>query len=993
MQHRRITPNLTLFLPIWLLISPTWAQETPEPEVLNGAAGVEAIFEIRGSTWQWVAYRDTESGHNWDIRGPRLSLQTPDGRHASLGEVGFARLTRHSSRIVLETDLSALSVSIRQSYAFCEDERTLRIHTSLRSLRDPVTIQRVGLLEITVPGEKLRLTGSEHVSCPIFGERIFAGIEHPSARCRVDADTLDLTQSSYTRIGDEWVSFPPAAFGSASDADLAAAGEQGLRRAFIRYLDAVRVKPDDMHVHYNDWWTAPIPSSEDFVLENIEELKKALYGPTGFFFDSYALDAGWSNTQSAWEIDKGHFPDDFDRIRDSLAGIGSRPGLWVSPSSLYPFTLDNEWLRSEGFEVASHERFGLNACLAVGGKYQTAFKEAVLRHARNANLGHVKFDGFIPSCDVASHGHPTGAESYFPIAQGLTEVFDALRAIDSSIALEPTCFGYNPSPWWLMHVPFIIGPFGDDSPKGRGPCPEWIEAMTTTRDIKNLEGRDSFLMPSSALQCFDIIVQCPGAFQNHAVMAIGRGRWFISCYINPAFMDAEEWRFFADLMAWARHNREFLQEPIPIGGNPAQRQAYGYAFQHGERELFCLRNPWMEETTIALPESQMSGLSREIRTLYPRRQRLAKLNAGDPFPGIPLGPYETKFIEVVTRDGQPMPEVTEEAVNSSVSVSWNPIHGPTVEYLVYEDEPTPLGPSWTSPEGDTKETLIFKLEGDLEVQGAPQTDLYVLCEGKSLDAAFPAYALTIDGVECPFEISRSVGAFSAGGHTDEEWVWFSTPFPEGKHRAALQVRASTSTAGFGVFLRGTVDAPDVVPPFDESPGFPLFQPQSVIWSRAIASPRTLQIDLSQPKRTPRNVEHIEGVYLDTLKWLEATTGWGAVHLNRSVKGQTMTMGGRVFHRGIGTHAPSRIVYKRPLGHRTLAATIGCDQKALVGSIVFVVEGDGEELFRSPILRADSDPIDIRVPIGGLNEITLVLEDGGDRIAADHGNWADCRFLK
>ena len=107
----------------------------------------------------------------------------------------------------------------------------------------------------------------------------------------------------------------------------------------------------------------------------------------------------------------------------------------------------------------------------------------------------------------------------------------------------------------------------------------------------------------------------------------------------------------------------------------------------------------------------------------------------------------------------------------------------------------------------------------------------------------------------------------------------------------------------------------------------------------------------------------------------------------------MTMGGGEFHRGIGTHAPSRIVYRLPEAYETFAATIGCDQKALVGSVVFAVEGDGKELFRSPVLRADREPMDIRVPIGNVRELTLVLEDGGDRINADHGNWAYARVLK
>ncbi len=969
------------------------ADRTSKPAVLKGAQGVEAVFEEQDSYYRWAAYQDIASGNRWDISGPLLSFQTADGTVGSIGGAGFTKLTQQDSQVVLEADLSNPPIRIKQTFSFCADGRTLRIQTSLRASDKPIFIQRIRLLEITVRGEKLRLTGPEFVSCPIFGEDIFAGIEHPSAHCHVDGSSLSLEQPIHKSIGQEWVDLPPAVFGSASEADSSVAGNEALRYAFIRYLNTVRVKPQDMHVHYNDWWTAPVPSSSDFVFNNIAELRKGLYDPYNFFFDSYALDAGWSDVNSVWEIDKRHFPDGFNKIRDVLSEIGSRPGLWVSPSSLYPFTLDNQWLKSAGYEVTPHERLGLNACLALGGKYQSAFKAAVLKHTRSANLGHIKFDGFVPSCNVESHAHPPGADSYLPITEGLMDVFDAVRSIDPNIALEPTCFGYNPSPWWLMHVPFIIGPFGDDSPKGRCPCPEWIEAMTTVRDIKNLEGRDSFLMPSSALQCFDIIVQCPGAFQNHAAMAIGRGRWFISCYINPKFMEAEEWRFFAELMTWARQNRNFLQEPMPIGGDPAKRQAYGYAFQDESRGIFCLRNPWIEKASIPLPSSRLLNSKREVRTLYPRRQKIAALNAGEPLPAIQLGPYETLFVEVVTSDTNSKTEQSGNTLNTKPSVRWNPTYAPVVKHLKFQNDPQPFGPSWSCPDGEAVEILQLELNGELEIKGARTTELHVLCTGESIEAAFPRFEMTIDGINCPVEISRSVGSFSAGGHTNEEWVWFMTPVPEGVHSLALFMRAPANSANIGVYLRGTESAPESLPPFEAGPSFPLYQPELIPWSYTLVPLAGSETELPLSNTVPRTIEKIEGVYLDTLKWIEATTGWGEIHLNRSIKGETMTMGGRAFRRGIGTHAHSRIVYQRPQDCNTFAATIGCDQKALVGSIVFVVEGDGKELFRSPVLRAKSEPMDIEVPIDGTQKITLIVEDGGDRIAADHGNWADARFLR
>lgn len=961
--------------------------------VLKGKAGVEAIFEMQDSFGRWIAYRNVESGKSLDIIGPNFYLQTLDNKRATITKLNSTNVFSDSTEVVIKAKILSIPLFVRQTYSFCKDGRTLRIKTSLRSLDKPVLIKRVGLLSIAVPGENFRLTGPDYVSFPIFGQEIFAGVEHPSVECQINNNTLSLSQSLYITVSDEWVDLPPAVFGSASDEDFIINGEDGLRRAFIRYLDGVRVKPSDMHVNYNDWWTAPQPSSEAFVLANIDILRKNLFDKTGFFFDSYTIDEGWADSHSVWEINRKNFPGEFKNISNSLESVGSQTGLWLSPSSLYPASLDNKWLKSNEYETTRNERLGFNACISIGGRYQTEFKKKLLKYTREANLGHIKFDGFVPSCNDSTHNHHTGAESYLPMAEGLMDVFGELRKINPSIALEPTCFGYQASPWWLMHVPFLIGPFGDDSPKGSVPAPDWIESMTTARDIRNLEGRNAFLMPSSALQTFDIVVQSPGAFQNHAVMAIGRGRWFISSYINPAFMDPVEWQFFADLIKWARDNRKSLQEPIPIGGNPKLRQAYGYAFRDNKKEFYCLRNPWMKETYIDIPRSPMNTSPREVRSIYPRREKIAKIKEGKSIPKIHLGPYETKFIKIVSLKVQKTPEMENNFKKPEVSITWNPTQPVSVTSTILNDEPRAYGPDWTCPEGDTKEIRMLKLEGNMEVKGAIQTKFSVLCEGLSIKSAFPQIELTIDGMKYPIEISRSVGAFSAGGYTNEDWGWYTASFPEGKHHVKLKIRAFTNSANFSVFLQGTSAAQEFLPPFESGISFPLYQPEIINWSHVIISPSTSEIDFSKRKPIHRKIEYIKGIYLDKMKWIDATAGWREVQLNHSIKGQTMTMGGRMFHRGIGTHAYSRIVYKRPEGHDMFAATIGCDQKALVGSLVFVVEGDGRELFRSPVFRVDTKPLKIQVPIGGTREIALIVEDGGDRINADHANWANARFLK
>jgi len=802
-------------VPLCILLTGTDLVLAADPMELQGSGKVEAVFEKTAAGYTWTSYKDLVTGKQWSVSGPLFSLQTPDLHRTNLGDKGFQTLSKDQKgeSIQLETVLYSPHITIRQTYSFCPDGRTLRISSSLRGTETPVVIQRVGLLEIKVDGEEFQRIGPELVSSPIFGHDTFAGVEHPSAWCQVDGENLYLAQHSYTEVGPEWIHLPPVVFGTASKEDHSIAGDEALRRAFLRYLDTVRVKPLDLHVHYNDWWTAPVPSSETDVLKILSELKKGLFNPNGVFFDSYAMDMGWSDPHTVWQINKARFPHGFNRIKQALGEMGSHPGLWVSPSSFYPPALDNKWLGEAGYETIPHAGIGAVACLAKGGKYQQAFKEAVLDHAKAGELAHVKFDGFFPSCDVASHGHHTGPESYLPIAEGLMEVFDALRAQNPRIALEPTCFGSYPSPWWLMHVPFVIGPFGDDSPYGRSPCPEWLESMITGREVTNLSGRNAFLMPSSALQCFDIILQCPGEIQNMAAMAIGRGRWFISCYINPKYIDSEEWRFFAELIRWARANKDFLQEPLPFGGDPAQRQAYGYRFASPERQIFCIRNPWIEETELELMDYCPVPSAREVRTLYPRREILAHLNKGESLSPVHLGPYETQFIEVVPETKQD--KTPQASPPSPPSITWKSAGEPQ------------------SVKSSTGETRSITFAGDLEMDGILSAELCVLLEGDREEPNGQCHVL-VDQASAPVQISASAGSFAATGQPrPEHWIWFLAPVQPGQHQISIELEMTSTTRKVSVFLRGFSPAPEPAEIYGPGQGFPLYHPERRAWSRTL----------------------------------------------------------------------------------------------------------------------------------------------------------------
>ena len=65
---------------------------------------------------------------------------------------------------------------------------------------------------------------------------------------------------------------------------------------------------------------------------------------------------------------------------------------------------------------------------------------------------------------------------------------------------------------------------------------------------------------------------------------------------------------------------------------------------------------------------------------------------------------------------------------------------------------------------------------------------------------------------------------------------------------------------------------------------------------------------TETERVPCPIERIDGAFLDALEPVAVTQGWGTLQRNCSVWGKPLLIGGKRFARGLGTHAPSKIVY-------------------------------------------------------------------------------------
>ncbi len=117
--------------------------------------------------------------------------------------------------------------------------------------------------------------------------------------------------------------------------------------------------------------------------------------------------------------------------------------------------------------------------------------------------------------------------------------------------------------------------------------------------------------------------------------------------------------------------------------------------------------------------------------------------------------------------------------------------------------------------------------------------------------------------------------------------------------------------------------------------------------------------------------------------------------NRSVIGTPLIIGSRGFAHGLGTHSISHLRVLSPEPIDRFDAWVGVDAnertKGGGGSVIFSVETDGRELFRSPVRRGGEEPVQIAVsnsPPSEIRTLDLRVGDAGDGPSCDHADWAD-----
>jgi hypothetical protein len=153
----------------------------------------------------------------------------------------------------------------------------------------------------------------------------------------------------------------------------------------------------------------------------------------------------------------------------------------------------------------------------------------------------------------------------------------------------------------------------------------------------------------------------------------------------------------------------------------------------------------------------------------------------------------------------------------------------------------------------------------------------------------------------------------------------------------------------------------------------------------------------------RSLDVLQGcaIYLSDLKphYYEHTPYLGVswpYQPDGSVLGHPLVLGGSTFDKGLGMHSQSRISYELRGQYRWFETRVGLDGRTGRGGSVVIqvlVDGKPQDLGRGHELSGGAAPQQLRVPIKGARELTLVVLYGRRGDVQDHVDWADARLIK
>jgi hypothetical protein len=594
---------------------------------------------------------------------------------------------------------------------------------------------------------------------PLFAEDLFLGLEYPSSLNTVAGDTVTLGSNIGINIPDAGYTSEPAVIG------VAPAGL--VHQQFLDYVARMRVAPVRPFLLYNTWYDYPrLKMNHDNLLERVPAFQKQLLSKYGLHLDSFVLDDGWDDMHKLWAIDQQRFPSGFHDLTAALKTIDSQLGIWFGPIGGY----DQSQVRiatakGEGMEITSNGRY---MCIA-GKNYSRKLADTMLQYQKEYGINYFKLDGIAFGCNEPDHGHPPGVYSDEATTRVFIDMLQRLRAQNPKVFLNITTSIWL-SPWWLRYADTVwMG--GADS--GYLPSVPTMAQRQSAISYRDSVLYDDFVthraqFPISSLMTHGIIKgqanmlggnkEMIEDWRDEVVHYYSVGNMMYELYISPNVLSPEEMDFLGNVTKWAEANAHpLLDNSTMIGGDPAQREPYGYVHSSAVTSIITLRNPFVRPRSMKLKVDEQNGFQKYegaevLNVIYPYRRAAA--------PAV-------KFGDTVTFELDAYEEIVAQMGRGTV----DPITAPPASQSQLSFSPATL----------TKSSGAFKLSTTVDVpDGYPQARIAVLLEP---DQEIRGLKADASDAGKPLELTTENGGRGV-------WYWYWANLSPGKHSVELTIHSA-----------------------------------------------------------------------------------------------------------------------------------------------------------------------------------------------------------
>ena len=133
------------------------------------------------------------------------------------------------------------------------------------------------------------------------------------------------------------------------------------------------------------------------------------------------------------------------------------------------------------------------------------------------------------------------------------------------------------------------------------------------------------------------------------------------------------------------------------------------------------------------------------------------------------------------------------------------------------------------------------------------------------------------------------------------------------------------------------------------------------------------------------------VWVSSLEIRKMEQGYGHPGVNQSVGGTPLTIAGKTFEKGVGTHAVSDLFIDLGGNAEKFSAWVGVDDETKgAGKVEFVIMGDGKTLWKSDERKGGTPPVLAEANLKGVK--LLQLHVGANEVGMEHADWAEAQIL-